>query len=278
MLIERLNDKPKGESVTLCLYGASGTGKSWFCGSAGDRTLYIECENRLATVQSPAFKKKWGNWNPIVKQVTEEFLPEGGAKALDEITKLIREASTDYPDQFDTIIIDGASAFNRFALNKGLELNQKLGKSKTLTRIGLNVLNTEIAIIDLTVQDRTAEMGMVQNFIFKINDYVRREKKHFILTAHERLTYKEKQNITAVDVTDRIRPGFTGRTFPDEIPGMFDLVWYSEVVGSGDNANYRVRTEGDRSVVAKTCFNGIFKQIETNPNFQDILKRIRETK
>lgn len=277
-MIERLSDKPKGSSVTLCLYGASGTGKTFFCGSTGNRTLYIECENRLATVQGTAFRNKWNNWNPILKQVTEEFLPDGGAKALDEIARYLREDAAEIQDQFDTIIIDGATAFNRFALNKGLELNQKLTKSKTLTRINLDVLNTEIAIIDLAVQDRTAEMGMVQNFIYKINDYCRANNKHFILTAHERINFKEKTNITANDVVDRIRPGFTGRTFPDEIPGMFDLVWYTEVIGSGEQATYRVRTQGDRSLVAKTCFNGVFKEIETNPSFLEILKRIKESK
>lgn len=279
-LIERLSDKKRGTSITLLLYGPAGSGKTWFCGSTGDRTLYIECENRLATVQSPGFKKKWGNWNPIVHQVTEEFLPDGGAKALDEIARIIRTASTDYPDQFDTIVVDGASALNRFALNKGLELNQKLGKSKTLSRIGLDVLNTEIAIVDLAVQDRTAEMGMIENFIFKVNDYVRKEGKHFIMTAHERITYKEKpkDHMTAPDkdFIDKIRPGFTGRTFPDNIPGMFDLVWYMQCVGSGAQAIYRARTEGDSGLIAKSSFNGIFKELEPNPNFQDILKRIRE--
>lgn len=274
-LIKRLADIPRGESITMLAYGPAGTGKTWFCGSTGDRTLYIECENRLATVQGDLFRKKWGNWNPIIHQVTEEFLPDGGAKALDEIAQIIKKASIDYPDQFDTIVIDGASAFNRFALNKGLELNQKLGKSKTLTRIGLNVLNTEIALMDLAVQDRTAEMNMVENFIYKVNDYVRAEGKHFLMTAHERLTFKEKGNITSPEVVDKIRPGFTGRTFPDSIPGMFDMVWYFEAVGVGDRTQYRAITQGHKGLVAKTGFNGIFKEIEPDPNFQDILKRIK---
>jgi hypothetical protein len=98
------------------------------------------------------------------------------------------------------------------------------------------------------------------------------------MTAHERISFKEKGTITGPDVVDKIRPGFTGRTFPDSIPGMFDLVWYTQVIGGGERAIYRVRTEGDVGLVAKTCYNGLFPEIYPNPNFQNIIKIIKGEK
>lgn len=275
-LIPRLSDIPRGDSVTQLIYGPSGTGKTDYLGTCGDRTLYFECENRLATIQGEGFKKRRGNWNPIIYQIHEDFMPDAGAQALDKIALTIKEADKNFKDQFDIIAIDGATAFNRFAMNKGLELNQKLSKSKTkevLDRLGSGVDPTSVA-----VQDYGIQMTLVENFILQVNEYVRKEKKHFIMTAHERISFKEKSNPTALEVIDRIRPGFSGRTFPDSIPGMFDMVWYFEVVGSGEQSVYRAVTEGDRALVAKTCFNGLFPIKVVNPNFLDIVRKIQESK
>lgn len=274
--IQRLSDMPKGNSVTLLIYGPAGVGKSDFLGTTGDRTLFIECENRLMTFQSPGFVKRRGNWNPIIHQVTEDFMPDGGSQAIDKIAQIINEAADRYSIQFDTIIVDGATAFNRFAMNKGLELNSKLSRSKTQSN--LKALNTEINPSIVSVQDYDVQMKLVANFILKVTEYVKANNKHFIMTAHERISFKEKSNPTALEVIDRIRPGFYGRTFPDEIPGMFDLVWYFEVVGSGDNATYRAKTVGDRSLVAKSCGSGIFQSNEVKPNFLDIVRRIKDAK
>ena len=70
-------------------------------------------------------------------------------------------------------------------------------------------------------------------------------------------------------------PGFTGQTAPDDIPGLFDNVFYAEVVGGGDNRSYKCTTVGTEILVAKTRWSGVFKTTEMNPNFLNFVKRIQ---
>lgn len=271
-LIQRLNDKPIGESVTLLAYGGAGTGKTFFAATCGDRTLHVDPEDRRATIQSKLVQEKY-HYNPIYISFREEPLPADGAKALDEITLAINEAIDQYEDQFDIVYVDGASALRRFALNKALELNQKIGKSKTLGR--MQTLDTQVEFVDVTIQDYTAEMGLIEKFILKMKDYCMDAKKHFILTAHERILYNPPASVGGQETVKAIKPGFTGKTFPDSTPGMFDLVWHFEVEGTGDTRKYLARTEGDSALIAKTCWPGLFPTKYYNPNFQDVVRAIK---
>lgn len=283
--LTRLSDVPTGKTVTLCLYGGPGTGKTRFCCTAGDRTLYIECEGRVSTQQS--YAKTYG-FNPIWHTVTEEALPDK-PQALDKIATILKEASNNYADKFDTIVIDGATALRRFAMNKALELLGATGKSKTLQKTEdlEKKFGDTFGFADVGVQDFGGEMQMVEKFIYKLTEYCRTEGKHLIFTAHQRETYGKALDkagnviIGAQGTLEKVRPGFTGQTFPDTIPGMFDFTWYTEVTGSDSNKHYRVRTEGDSKLVAKTCVgeNGsMFPTLIENPNFLKVIKAVQEQK
>jgi len=288
----RLNEVPTGESITGCFYGGAGKGKTWCMGTAGDRTLYCDVENRLATIQSKAFQSKF-KFNPLLIQVSEEPIPDGGAKALAELTRLIKQNIKEHSTEFDIIEVDGASALRRFARNMGLELNGKTGKSKSL--VDAQVEGGKIAAIvdgfpyaDITRQDFGIEMDLIERFIYSMKEYCADAKKHFFLTAHERVEYPPPSKENPSPEPKSIRPGFTGQTFPDTIPGMFDLVWRFESIGAAEQTQFYARTIGDESnfgvtsvgtkIVSKTCYPGVFKAKEYNPNILDIIKRIKESR
>lgn len=271
-MIERLSGINPAKSVTGCIYGGAGKGKTWMMGTAGSRTLYCNVEGRLATLQGKDFKSKY-EFDPIVLTVTEEPIPDGGAKALVELTEKINDAIDKYSSDFDVIIVDGASALRRFAMNMGLELNSKTGKSKSLDN--KKTLSPDFPVTDITIQDFAMEMALIEKFIIQIKDYCFNANKHFFITAHERIEYNQPARIGDAPTVRSIKPGFTGRTFPDSIPGLFDIVWHTETKGAGERIEYFARTQGDESLIAKTCFNGLFPVLVKNPSIADILTKIK---
>lgn len=289
-LIQRLSDLPVAEGVTALVYGATGVGKTFFTATAGDRTLHLDLENRRSTIQSPLVQQKY-HYNPIYKVFIEEPLPTGGAKVLDELTRFLRNEAYDMRSDYDTIVLDGITSLRRMAVNKGLELNLGTLKSTTLKKMEEikmkdpivtnnqeRIVPNELGFINMEVNDYTAEMQLVGKFLFHLTDYCRTEGKHCIVTAHRRVFFEKPKGIDPDAPTiSSITPGFTGKTFPDEVIGLFDLIWYFETTGSGENTSYRAKTVGDSNLVAKTCYPGVFKTLEPNPNFQEILKRIKES-
>jgi len=75
-----------------------------------------------------------------------------------------------------------------------------------------------------------------------------------------------------------VRPGFRGKTFPDDISMYFDLIWHMEAVGSGDNIVYRARTAGGEDITARTNFGGLFPTIIKNPHLLQTIELIQQSK
>lgn len=270
-----LNEVPRGEAETFLVYGASGTGKTWFSGTAGPRTLVIDNGNGLTTLQSPAFRKLYPDANPIVVSLSERIGPRGTfemAEVYDAICDTIDHALEKFSDRFDTIVVDDATQLRKGALNKGLEINQATGKSKTLKDS-----KERYDIVSPAVQDYGVEMNLVEQFIAGYTTICKEAGKHFILNAHERLTYRKGDKIGDPPVLAKTSPGFTGQTFPDNVPAYFDHVWYMQVVGNGSNRVWRATTQGHETLSAKTRMAGVFETLEANPNFLNIIQRIRES-
>jgi hypothetical protein len=264
----RLSDLEIGESIIQLYYGGSGTGKTTYCGSAGSRSLIINIGGGLTSIQSSAWRKLHPNHNPFVETIVEEGQPKV-AKAFDQVCDIMDTYLKAHGDEIDTFIIDDITALRRFAMNKGLEVNQKLGRSKsknTSDQYDVNII---------TVQDYNLEMQLIEQFVVEYIGICRAAKKHLIMTAHERITYNTPQTIGAEPTVSSIKPGFTGRTFPDAVTGYFDLVWHAEKLGGGERINYRARTIGDGSLTAHTKFRGIFPVIYENPDFLDVVKKIQ---
>lgn len=271
----RLSELPKGESTNILLYGLAGSAKTVFCGTAGSRTLYFDCGNSVTTLQSKWFQSKYGPSDPDVHKVSEIDLPDK-AQALDYIVDTIEMYLDKKSDEFDTVVVDDMSAFRKFAMNQGLELNGELNRS--LTRKNLKA--KEIELVIAAKQDFGAEMAIVQYFLSKFTDLLRTKNKSFIVTAHEKIWQQQPKNAEG-KVTDgppsiyRITPAFTGQKYPDSETGVFDIVMHMETAGSGENTVYRARMNGDEQIVAKHRYGDLFPTLYPNPRFGDIITAIR---
>lgn len=275
----QLSEYPLSGSFTQLIYGASGSGKTWYLGTGGDKNLIIDTGGDLVTIQSPLFQQKYKS-NPLVVSVKEQLGPRGNvetATAYDCVTDVIDYAISHYRDKFDTICVGDVTQLRKYAMNKGLEVGLALGKSTTKTKID------EYDTAYYAVQDFGAEMDLITKFIFGYISICQSNSINFIMAAHERLTLVTPTNaqgnriLGAESVIKEIRPGFTGKTFPDDIVAPFDEVWYFDPVGSGDVIHYRARTGGGSDVVAKSRHAGIFPYIYKNPNLLDSINAVKSS-
>lgn len=252
------------KSTTMLVYGASGSGKTWFAGTAGPRTLYINLGKGLVTLNMPGFKKanpSSGADKMIVRNLAEKLGTSGLPDApilFDATCAAIDLGLSKFRDAFDNIVVDDMSYLRRGALNKALAFNQKTGKSQTQSTI--DRYDVQIA----AVQDFGVEMNLIEQFCAGYTTIAKEAEKNLILLAHERITLTKPLNkdgnpiLGVPSVISSIRPGFTGEKFPDEIIKYFDCVWRTYVVGASTARSYRILTEGNEQISAKTRANGLF--------------------
>jgi len=279
LVLNRAQDQPAGESVTMLCYGPSGSGKTAFAGTAGNRDIIFDCGDGTETLRSPWFKSKYPDRNPYVMKVNEGLdvygMPDK-AVAFDTLCALIDEALKN--PEIDTIIVDEVSEFRGYSLNKGMEINAGEGTSKSFGKSKLHNIAMPV------VQDRGREMEIVKWFIATYTALAKKAGKHFVMLALERITTAKPKDaggrpiIGEAPVEVEVRPGFTGEKFPDEVPALFDEVWHMEVVGSGTSSVYRARTVGDEKLIAKSRHGGVFGTVELNPDFLSMVERIKSAR
>lgn len=271
----RAHDLQPLDSIRMLLYGEQGTGKTRFAATCGDRALIINTGFGTTTLTSPSVKKLG---NPLVITVTEEMDKVTGifktAKAFDLICDIMDK--WEGSDEIDTIIIDDATFLGKLAMNKALELNFNSKKSHSLTNSRKN------GMMELAGQDFGEQMGVIDWFLYSYSQSMMLNKKHLIITAHERLVYEKTLDQNGKPVfgepatLTKVTPGFYGEKFPGVVMGYFDFIWHSEMDSGGDNRRYRFRTIGNEVIAAKSRYSGIFKEMEVDTNFLSILARIKK--
>lgn len=272
--IKRLSELPKSQAVTWLIYGESGSGKTFVCGTAGSRAAIIDCGvSPLDTLQAKTFKDKYPDVDPIILKLRDRVEPskEGGfetGEAFVELQKL-----TDFlleRDDVDFIIWDNATAIKKWAMVHGLGISKGMERSKTQDRY------RKSGIVVPAVQDFGMEILLMEQLFREYTECCKSAGKHFVVTAHQRLTLVKPDSIGESPIVERIRPGFTGQTFPDDVPALFDEVYYMKKSGGGDNTIFQAQTAGDGQVTAKTTHgSGILRVFEVDPNLQKILERMR---
>jgi len=273
IVFKRLDEVEPSKSITTMLYGASKSGKTWFAGSAGSRQLYIYFKRGqgIATLKSQLFNEKY----PNVKPITVEVEDKDNSFAFDQVKEAVLYALDNFAGDIDLITVDEATGFRRSAMWKGLALSDETGRSKTL--------KTAEARDDFFmpgVQDYGMEMSLVEWWVAETIETLSAYEKHFLMLAHERRTFikSDKSKTMSEEVLHSIRPGFTGRTFPDDITAYFDNVFYIERVGTGERATHRIRIFGDEILLAGTRYAGAFKR-DPDPHldFPRMVKLIQES-
>lgn len=258
----RLDELPRGECTNALIYGGAGSFKTGLLGTLGSRCLYVDTGRGAEILKSKWFKTMYPDCNPIVTEVREKIGPRGlpdEAAAFDLVCDVIDYALKTFPSDFDHIAIDDLTSIRRLALFKGLDINQKTGKSKSQA-----AMDTYSAIMPV-VQDYGSEMGLVMQFCAGYIDIAANAGKNLFVVAHERHYLEKPKNdkgnvqIGEPAILRKIRPAVTGVAFPDDVSGLFENVWHTEVAGSGTGTKYRLRLLGDEIIMAKTRLAGIWK-------------------
>ncbi len=268
-------------NVSALIYGQKGCGKTWFAGTAGNRNLFITVGNSLSglkTLRSPLFKEKVGA-DPWVVELHEELdetrMPIK-ATLLDQVALAIDEWLEKRSDDFDTVTVDDATNMRKAAMFKGFEINQAASLSEGWAK------TNKYKIPMPGIQDYGQEMKIMQWFVDTYIEILAAHKKNFLFLAHERYTFSKQLNskgdpiVGAADIIDKIRPGFVGKTLPDDITVNFDEVWHIEKKGLATSEVPMLDCYGDNQILASTRPAGVFKPIEPNPNFIDFLARIKK--
>src|SRR3954471_16295321 len=123
VVFKRLHTYQPGQSWILMIYGPSKTGKTYFAGTAGARTLVLNNGDGVETLMAPMFALRYPDAKNMIITDIRETNAQSSAEAFDKTTDAIDYALKMFPDKFDTVVLDEATAFRKYAMNKATELN-----------------------------------------------------------------------------------------------------------------------------------------------------------
>lgn len=265
---QRVSELPPGEASTSVIYGPSGTGKTDLAGSA-PRPLIINTGNGEETLKAPSFKERRKGQDPIIVTITEEQVKNSWT-GFYRVGDCIDHALETMSDQFDTVVIDDLTTLNRFGLNTAVDMNGESGRSQTKSTYAKR--NVYLP----AMQDFGTQMGLIDWFFGTYIPILKAAKKHLIVLAHERLSYTKAKGKGDVPQLIAISPHVTGADKnPDGLIAHFDNAWRTSKV----NTNvYRLTTQGTEIVRAKTRTGGVLNEVESNPDFREMLSRMQSGK
>lgn len=264
--IQKLSALPFHESLTMLIYGPSGSGKTYFAGTAGPRSVILNAGAGLTTLVSPAFRTKFP-YDPYIINIPLVAQP------YDYLIDSVNWAVQNLRAEFDVMVFDEFTAIRRMAMRKALQINADLNKSDTESKMKKNR-----GVMSPMIADYGEEMNVIAHCLDNITQLAKANNFHLLCLAHERITMGKAPSIGAPRPEVKVRPGFTGETFPDAVPGYFDAVWRLEVLGKGANKVRRFTTDGNEKVQAKTRHGGVFSEFENNLTFPDVVQRIKSHK
>ncbi len=280
--VKRVSDLVESPNLSALIYSQKGGGKTSFAATAGDRTVFVFVGagiSGMKTLQSPWFKEKIGT-NPFVEEIHEELdskrMPKK-ATLFNQITKKFDWWLDNRIDDWDTMVLDDIANTRKAAMFKGFEINMQAKLSEAWAK-------TEKYTIPMPgIQDFGVEMRAMQWLLETYVEIFESAGKNFLVLAHERYTFSKSKNakgdviVGDKDIIDRIRPGFVGKTMPDDITANFDEVWHLEKIGMGDGGIVKLDCYGDNIVLASTRHAGVFRPLEPNPNFKEMMERIKKS-
>lgn len=269
------NFNPDSGWIVL-LYGASGSGKTWFAGTA-DHCLYLNAGGGIETLRSPLFKSKYPNIKRKIVNIYETFEGPtikkaiGFDKVTDTLDMLLEDA--DLREFTKTVVIDDATFVRSFARLRGIEIVDDLAGRTGTNRRKLN------RYIHQLPDDVFREMSMIEWFCLQYIPILRNEGINLLLLAHERLIYGKAPKMMDDRPLKAIKPGFSGQTFPDEVPKHFDEVWYIEKKYNEKTGEYsQIKTGGSGNELTKTRNAGVFARYEINKSYEQLLVQRKENK
>lgn len=258
----RISELTGNDPTIACFYGPIGSGKSHFLMTGGDDMVILAPPNRLTTLKALQRLKLS---DPIV-EIMHRDADISKANSFDKYSDVMDSYLDDPKKRPRTIAIDELDHLRKGALIKALHVNNEGGKSLSLKN-ALKKGGVSEGLAFAAIQDFGAEMSLIEQFISYYAETCANLGVNFIVNAHERFTYTKGAD--KQDILSRISPGFTGKTFPDDVIGVFDLVWrFTRTVQSGKSVTY-MDTIGNSQIRAKNCFTGKFAAKETMKEWND---------
>jgi hypothetical protein len=258
--ISRNPKKPR--RLNLLLWGPPGAGKTVIAHSL-PRTRTIDLDDGMQSVE-------WAIMEGIIDRSLDEVIkatiipPEDDRKnrVIDDITKQIdewlEEERKDPSKEWDTLIIDSATALTEASIVLGLKENNRLNVSKSWKSIRGGITGRAMRIQD---------WGTAGHLFKKLIIQCKGLGKNIVLTAHERVETNDEGSILSIE------PNVIGQ-LRSVLPGMFGEVWYCHTKGSRQKAERVFQTEPD---ALRRCQSklGCLDPVEP-ADFRSIKKKVAE--
>lgn len=169
-----------------------------------------------------------------------------------------------YPQYWDTLIIDSMSNVNEASMIRGLKENKRLDMSKSWDAYlrGVNQ-GDQLAVKPMRIQDWGAARSIETKFV----EQLRTLGKNLLILCHEYTDQDQEGVVRAVE------PLLIGGGRQD-IPRMFDEVWYCITEGTRQKPQWKFQTTPAGRVRCGTRL-GCLEPIE-EANFPAIKKKIAE--
>jgi len=269
MEVKRVSETKASEAQSVLGWGAAGSGKTVFGGSAGDDSLFINNGGGAETLRSKWFRETYKT-NPFIVDIPIDS-PNTKLRSMDLVEQAIQFGLTS-PD-INTITLDDSTTFRMSSMIRAMEYNLDENKSKTLTAAKKNDFVLPV------VQDYGTEMELTRQFLAYYIVECKAVNKNFIILAHERKIFSSPKKIGEPPIHIKDVPSFTGADKnPDAVAGMFDWVLYFQAIGGGDHIKYRATTEGDETLLAKSRHKNLLPVKWDNPNFKTLIQKVKESR
>lgn len=278
---QELDEIPTGSSIRMLGFGGPGTGKTEFVLTMGEGTCLINIGRGEETLQNNGAKSRNKNIKISVVDLDKMLDKKDGTppeplEVINAISDTVYHATR--VRGFKKIAIDDMTEFRSHALYQALKINKDLKKSSSW-----DFTEKNDGLMLPVVQDFGTEMSIVEDFLRHLCNDAYDKEYHLYVTAHTRAIYRKaldgagKPIIGEPKVLVRELPGFTGETFPDNIPRLFSIVGMFNQNGIDKNGDQRIRLylQGDSTRRVKHRYSGILPEYLDNPRFDKIEAAIK---
>ena len=229
--------KTDNMKLKVLVYGGSGTGKTFFCGTF-PKPYFFDFDGGMLTLQGRNVEyDTYKDENPTGR-------PTAFANFEAKLTEMYSRGWENFP--YETVVLDSMTTMQEAAMRYIKHTNRTMSKMPTLQEWGM--------LID-----------KLQEVLYKVTSL----RTHVVVTAHEQVIQD--------DLTSEIMvlPLITGKKLPDRLPLWFDEVYHSRVErGKERQPVYQMMTVAERKYKAKSRLR-CFEQLETSLSFDRMMAKLR---